>query len=170
MPLSRHPPFDRHGDLRVVVECPRGAQVKLAWDQALGAMALARPLPLGFRYPFDWGFVPGTRAGDGDPVDAMIVWDVPSFPGVVVACRPLGVVALEQDDGEGGRQRNDRILAVPTKDPRSDELTSIDDLPARVREEIAQFFLSSVYFEPKNPKILDWEPVSAVRALIDRSR
>lgn len=152
--LARLPPRDASGAVRVVIESPRGATVKLKYED--GVMTLSRPLPLGLSYPYDWGFVPGTRAPDGDPVDALVYWDVPSYPGVVVPCRLIGVVRLEQDSRSNGRVRNDRILAIPVKHPRGDGVTTPDDLPPRVRDEIAQFFVSAIFFEPKNPRLLGW--------------
>jgi len=168
--LARIPPRDGQGAVRVVVESPRGAIVKLKYDAALEVMSVSRPLPLGLSYPYDWGFVPGTRAADGDPVDALVYWDVESFPGVVVPCRAIAVVRLEQDSKTNGRVRNDRILAVPVKHARGTLVKSADDLPARVKDEIAQFFLSAIFFEPKNPSILGWGGPDEADRLVDSSR
>jgi inorganic pyrophosphatase len=77
------------------------------------------------------------------------------------------VVRLEQDSKRNGRVRNDRILAVPVKHPRGDDLRRPEDLPARVREEIAQFFLSAIFFEPKNPALLGWGGPDEAAALVD---
>ncbi len=167
--LARLPARDAHGAVRGVVESPRGAVVKLKYDADLGVMSLSRPLPLGLAYPYDWGFVAGTRAADGDPVDALVYWDVASFPGVVVPCRPVAVVRLEQDSKTNGRVRNDRILAVPVKHSRGDLIRSPDDLPARVKDEIAQFFLSAIFFEPKNPALLGWGGPDEADRLVDGS-
>jgi inorganic pyrophosphatase len=167
--LARLPPRDPQGAVRVVVESPRGATVKLKFDVGLGVMTVSRPLPLGLAYPYDWGFVPGTRAADGDPVDALVYWEVPSFPGVVVSCRAIAVVRLEQDSKANGRVRNDRILAVPVKHSRGAGLASPDDLPPRVKEEIAQFFLSTIFFEPKNPRLLGWGGPEEAARLVDES-
>jgi len=68
----------------VVVESPRGSSVKLKYDPAFGAITLSRPLPTGLTYPHDWGFVPGTKASDGDTVNALIFSDAATAPGVVV--------------------------------------------------------------------------------------
>ncbi|GEJ57483.1 inorganic diphosphatase [Anaeromyxobacter diazotrophicus] len=165
MRLDRLPPRTE-GGFHVVVESPRGSAVKLALDPELGCIAVSRPLPLGLVYPFDWGFVPGTKGPDGDPVDALVYWEVATFPGVVVPCRALGVLQLEQSDGEGGRQRNDRLLAVPLAHPRGGELRTFADVPARVRDELALFFTSAVFFEPKDPRLLGWAGPEAAEALL----
>ncbi len=159
-------PARAEGGFHVVVESPRGSPVKLKYDPKLGCIVSGRPLPLGFVYPYDWGFVPSTKAPDGDPVDALVFWEVPTFPGVVLPCRALGVLELEQDDGEGGRERNDRLLAIPLHHPRGDELVTIDDVAQRVRDELAHFFTSTVFFEPKNPKVLGWKGPPAAEAMI----
>ncbi|HEY5677557.1 MAG TPA: inorganic diphosphatase, partial [Myxococcales bacterium] len=96
MQLHRLPPRDGDGAVRVVVEAPRGCGVKLKYDPRLGAFEYGRVLPLGLTYPYDWGFVPGTRADDGDPLDALVLGDVPSYPGVVIPSRPIGVVQVDQ--------------------------------------------------------------------------
>jgi inorganic pyrophosphatase len=167
--LIRIPARDPQGAIRVVIESPRGATVKLKYDPDLGAMSVSRPLPLGLAYPFDWGFVPGTRAEDGDPLDALVYWDVSTYPGIVVPCRAIAVVRLEQDSKTNGRVRNDRILAVPVKHSRGDGVTSPDDLPARAKDEIAQFFLSAIFFEPKNPRLLGWGGPDEAGALVTAS-
>src|SRR4029079_9060474 len=111
-PLSL-PASSTDGLLNVVVEAPAGSTNKIKWEPELGSFALSRPLPLGMAYPHDWGFVPGTRAADGDPVDAMVLSEGTTYPGLVIACRPIGVLRLEQNRKQGGgRERNDRILAV----------------------------------------------------------
>src|SRR4051794_32583753 len=83
------PTYDRDGALLVVVESPQGSPLKLKYDSELAAFTISRPLVLGLRYPFDWGFIPSTRMADGDPLDAMVLGDTPCFPGVVLRCRPI---------------------------------------------------------------------------------
>jgi inorganic pyrophosphatase len=165
MPISAVPARTA-GGFHVVVEAPRGATVKLKHDPELDVMFGHRPLPLGFAYPYDWGFVPGTQAADGDPVDALVYWDVASYPGVVIRCRALGVLGLEQEAKTGGRERNDRILALPLVHPRGARLRTHADLDRRVLEEIEHFFTSSVFFEPKDPRILGWEGPEAAERLL----
>lgn len=162
-------PARAQGGFHVVVESPRGSRLKLKFERDLQAFVALRPLPLGYAYPYDWGFVPSTKAADGDPVDALIYWDVSTYPGVVVPCRALGVLELEQDAKEGGRERNDRLLAIPLQHPRGEAIRGVDDLSMRVREEIAHFFTSSVFFEPKNPAVLGWRGPPAAELLLFRA-
>ncbi|HET9551951.1 MAG TPA: inorganic diphosphatase [Anaeromyxobacteraceae bacterium] len=170
MDLRRLPARDGDGSINVVVESPRGATVKLKYEPSLGAMTVARALPLGLAYPYDWGFVPGTCAADGDPLDALIVWDAASFPGTVVRCRAVGVVLLEQDrKGGGGRIRNDRLILLPVKYDRGAPVHDLCDLPERLRDEIAQFLLVTVVFGKKNPRVLGWGGASEAEALVERS-
>src|SRR4051794_30672332 len=110
--LDRLPHLDASGNVRVVVEAPKGAVMKLRWQPELGAFEFHRPLPHGVAYPFDWGFVPSTRAEDGDPLDAMVLLEEPTWPGVVIATRPIGVLRVSQRDEGEASIRNDRLIAV----------------------------------------------------------
>ncbi len=98
-------------------------------------------------------------------MDALVYWDAASPAGVVVACRALGVLQLDQDDG-GRRVRNDRIVAVPLAFERGEPLRTIQDLPARLRDELALFSTSSVFFEEKDVRVLGWAGPSAAEALM----
>jgi inorganic pyrophosphatase len=159
-------PRDDGGALRVVVESPQGSRVKLKYEPALGAFTLSRPLVLGLAYPFDWGFIPGTVAADGDPVDAMVVLDAPTYPGTVIACAALAVLQIEQKAKQGGgRQRNDRIIVAPVEARRP-----VDQLPERVRKELECFFVSATLFEDKDVRIVGWGSAAEAEALVDRSR
>jgi inorganic pyrophosphatase len=170
--LLHLPPRNAAGAFHVVVESPRGSAAKLKYDPQLEAFTFSRPLVAGLTYPFEWGFVPGTLAPDGDPLDAAVLLDVPTnpglWPGVVLPCRALGVVKLTQRrKNQPGREHNDRVIAVPVKAPRAGELEDADHLPARVRQEIEQFFLQVTLFEGKEVQIEGWEGPKAAEALID---
>ena len=152
------PAFRRDGSVNVVVETPRGSQAKFKYDPETGAIMLSRPLPAGVVYPYDWGYIPSTRAADGDPIDVMVLWDGTSFPGVVLPSRLIGVLRVEQAGTEPGRrERNDRLFALPIKAPRSAHVQTIFDLPDRVRLEIEQFFQTVVAFEGKDLRLLGFE-------------
>lgn len=165
------PSFASSDAVHVVVESPRGSTVKLKYDPELEAFALSRPLPEGLVYPYDWGFIPSTRASDGDPLDVMVVWDRPSFPGVVLTCRLLGVVGAEQNNKQHPerRERNDRLIALPLDAPRQASIEGVDDLPVRMREELESFFLATVAFEHKDLVFRGWSGVSAAYDLVRSS-
>jgi inorganic pyrophosphatase len=159
--LLRLPAYDESGALHVVVETAGGSRNKLKYSPRLRTFTLSRPLVLGIAYPFDWGFVPSTRAADGDPVDAMILSDAATHPGVVVCCRPLGVLQVEQNAKTGGRERNDRIVAEPVAARRP---TSA--LTDRVRRELEAFFVAATTCEGKDLRLLGWGDVPAAEALL----
>ena len=161
------PAIRADGSINVVVETPRGSEAKFKHDPETGAMMLSRPLPSGIVYPYDWGFIPSTHMSDGDPLDAMILWDGTGFPGLIVASRLIGVLRVEQRSlASGGRERNDRVFALPVKAPRSEQVRSIFDLPERVRLELEQFFQNVVAFEGKEIALLGFAgPDEADRVL-----
>ncbi len=144
--------------------------MKFKYSPELEALTYGRPLPLGLRYPCEWGFVAGTRAADGDPLDALIISDAATFPGVIVSCRLLGIIDVEQDDRQhGGRQRNDRIVAVPLADARAEHLQHHGDIPARIRAELEAFLLATVQFEGKHVTIIGWRDAAAAHAAVERA-
>jgi inorganic pyrophosphatase len=162
--LSRLPPRSERG-YHVVVESPRGSLVKLKFEPSLEAFALSRPLPAGLAFPYDFGFVPSTHGEDGDPVDAFVVWDVPCFPGVVIECRLIGVIEVEQNAKRGGRERNDRLLAVPIAATR-ERFEDVRELPKRLRDEIANFIVAVTALEAKDAQVLGLRGAAAARALV----
>jgi len=169
VPLHALAHEDGDGNLRVVVEVPKGGRAKLKWDPELGVFQASRYLPAGLSYPFDWGFVPGTKAEDGDPLDAIILADVPTWPGVVIPCEPLGVLRLEQNDKKGRRQRNDRLIVRPASASRLGEPRDLRELPRALLDELEKFFLDAVFFTPKNAKARGWAGRGAADRLVDKS-
>lgn len=165
--LLEIPARSASGDVHVVVESPRGSRVKLKYEPELGAFTISRPLILGFTYPFDWGFVPSTRAEDGDPLDAMVLLDAPTFPGVVIPVKALGVLRVTQKGKEGGRVRNDRIFTAPASAARLDAINDMTALPERIREEMEQFFVSVVALADKEIKLEGWGGPEEAEALVD---
>lgn len=160
-------PFRDDGSVNIVVESPRGSTAKFKYDTETGAIMLSRQLPAGVVYPYDWGFIPSTRAADGDPLDAMVLWDSASFPGVVLPSRLIGILRVEQTTvANPAPEHNDRVFAVPVKAPRLDHVRTIFDLPERVRLELEQFFVSVVAFEGKVLRLRGFDgPAEADRVL-----
>jgi inorganic pyrophosphatase len=162
--LLRLPARNDGGDLHVVVETPQGSRVKIKYSPDMQVLVVSRSLALGVTYPFDWGFVPSTRAPDGDPIDAMVLSDAPTHPGIVVCCRPLAVLKVEQNAKEGGRQRNDRLIVEPVAIERPTPA-----LTPRFREELEAFFLLATLFAGKDLRILGWGDAADADALVERT-
>jgi inorganic pyrophosphatase len=167
--LHTLPAFAAGDALHVVVESPRGSTVKLKYNPALGAMSISRPLALGLSFPYDWGFVPSTRGADGDPLDAIVLWDVATYPGVVIECHALALLNVEQRGGDGGRLRNDRLILRPTEARREADVPGAAALSPRVRAELESFLLASTALEGKDARVLGWEGGDAVLDLIRAS-
>jgi inorganic pyrophosphatase len=131
-----------------VVETPRGSLAKLEFDPKLGAFTLAKPLLAGLTYPYDWGFLPSTRAEDGDPLDVLIIHDAATYPGLVLKCKPIGVLEAVQTS-KGKKERNDRVFVVPDRSPFEGDLQDIRRLPSRAIEELEKFFEATDALESK---------------------
>jgi inorganic pyrophosphatase len=167
--LSRLDPFDEGNVLRMVVETPRGASVKLTYDPGLRTFKVTRALALGITYPFDWGFIPGTVAEDGDPLDALALHDSATYPGVILPCRPLGIVDITQK-GKRGREDNPRLILVPAWHVRLGEFQKASGLPDRMKEELEQFFVSATFFTGKDARVTGWRGPKAALKLIQSLR
>ena len=111
--FSRLAPFDADdGNLvHVVIETPKASRNKYAFDPELKIFQLKKVLPEGMTFPYDFGFVPSTKAEDGDPVDVLVLMDEPAFAGCLLKCRVIGVIEGEQGKKKQ-KERNDRIVAI----------------------------------------------------------
>jgi inorganic pyrophosphatase len=148
-----------------VVETPRGSTCKLDFDPELHVFTLAKPLMTGLSYPYDWGFIPSTKAQDGDPLDVLLIHDAQTYPGVVLRCRPIGILEVEQR-GKGKKERNDRVFAVPDRSPLETDLKDIRHLPSRAQQELQQFFVATNALEEKELKFLGWRgPSHAIKTI-----
>ena len=122
-------------DFVVVVEIPQGSRNKYEMDHALGRIRLDRMLFTSTRYPADYGYVEDTLGLDGDPLDALVLGGDPTFPGVMIHCRALGMFRMNDQRGE-----DDKVLCVPATDPRMEHLRELDDAFAHDLREIQHFF------------------------------
>lgn len=153
----------------MVVETPRGSGIKFAYDASSGTFVWSRPLVGGLTFPHDFGFLPQTLGDDGDALDAMLLTDLGSHPGVVVPSRVLGVLRVEQFREGQPTKRNDRIMLMPLNEHRSEHIREVDDLPKRIREEIEAFFQASLLLTGKKIEFRGWAPASEAHALIDKA-
>jgi len=160
--LSRIPAQPKLGVINVLIEIAAGSKNKYEFDKDLQAFALDRVLYSSVQYPYDYGFVPNTLADDGDPLDGMVMIDEPTFPGCVIASRPIGM--LEMIDGG---DRDEKILCVPDNDPRFDQVKSLKDVAPHRLDEIAEFFKTYKNLQKKAVQILGWQDIDKVQALVD---
>jgi inorganic pyrophosphatase len=130
------------GDVNVVIETTRGSRNKLKYDESLGLFTLAHVLPEGAVFPYDFGFVPGTKAGDGDPVDVLVLMGDSAPTASLVRVRLVGsILAEQQKDGERP-QRNDRLIGVASEDHTYDDTHELSDLSDAIVRQVEHFFVS----------------------------
>lgn len=128
--------------IRVVVETPKASRNKFAYEATLGAFALHFVLPQGMEFPFDFGFVPGTKAQDGDPIDVLLVMEESVTQGVVVDVRLIGVIRGMQTEKDGESEENDRLVAVVPSSPLYRNIERLSELPKEALEQIERFFVN----------------------------
>jgi inorganic pyrophosphatase len=153
--LAMLPLETEEGFFRAVVETPKGSTQKIEYDAQHECFFVKRRLPVGVAYPFHFGFFPSTRAGDGDPMDAIVFYGDATFSGLVLTCRLVGMLKLTQR--EGGRTfRNDRFIAIPKSDVVHDGIQNVRDIGKDARREIEEFLTASVRLEDKRLSFGSW--------------
>lgn len=140
--------------IEVVIETPKGSHNKLKWDPERGAFRLSHVLPIGMTFPFDFGFVPGTVAGDGDPLDVLVLMDSPCPTGCLVDVRLIGILEVEQRERSGEVVRNDRLIGVAKASTTHATTHEVRDLPPAVVEEIEAFFAQYDRLEGKEFRVI----------------
>lgn len=156
-------PFDeKSGDLNVIVDTPKGSRNKYAYDEKLGLFVLKGVLTVGHSFPYDFGFIPNTKGGDGDPLDVLVLMDEPAFAGCLVPSRLIGVIEAEQTEKDGKVERNDRLIAVASNSKIHENVKSINDLNKTLVDQIEHFFIS--YNEAKGKKFNPLGRFGAIKA------
>jgi inorganic pyrophosphatase len=164
------PSFTDDGDVHVVVETPRGSRAKFAYDPKLDSFRFSKSLLTGLTYPHDWGFVPSTKADDDDPLDIMVVHDAATFPGIVMTCRVIGILEIEQKS-KRKKARNDRLFAVPRRSHSEQGLQDVRDLSKPILDELEKFFKATDELEDKGLEIIGWKgPKAAVQAIKEAAK
>jgi inorganic pyrophosphatase len=156
---------DVPNDVHVIIENPKGAvPVKYEMDKETGMMFVDRFIHTPMFYPANYGFIPHTLSGDGDPVDVMVLGDFPVMPGAVLRARPVAVLLMEDDGG-----KDEKIIAVPVSKmfPYHDNIQDLDDIRPIIREQIEHFFTHYKDLEKgKWAKVLGWDGVEKAKQLI----
>jgi len=134
----------------VLIDTPRDSRNKYKFDKKLGGFKLAGVLTAGHSFPYDFGSIPGTKGGDGDAVDVLVLMDEPAFVGCYIPCRLIGGIRAVQKEKDGSIERNDRLLAVARKSIEYAPVENITDLTDEILTQIEHFFIS--YNEMKGNK------------------
>lgn len=138
----------------IIIETPKGCRNKYAYDKEEKGYRLKKILPAGAVFPFDFGFIPGTKGEDGDPLDVLVIMDEPAYPGCIVECRIIGALRARQTENNKHTEENDRLIAVSIVSTSYSEVKSLKNINKNILDEIEHFFISyneeaGKKFEPK---------------------
>ncbi len=148
--------------VEAMIEIPRGSRNKYEYDHERGVFRLDRVLYSSMHYPTDYGFLPATLSGDGDPLDVLVVVDEPTFPGCLMRVRPIGTLIMIDEKGE-----DEKILAVPVDDPRFRGILDLPDLAEHWQREISAFFRTYKELQGVQTDVRDWSPAEAAWHVIE---
>jgi len=148
------PAFSEKDSLNAIIETPRGSRNKYNFEKASRLFLLKKILPPGLCFPLDFGFIPHTKAEDGDPMDVLLFMEEPGFPGCLVECRVIGIIAAEQTK-EGKLIRNDRVLCVSANSKQFENLKDISDVSKEFLDDIGRFFETYHHLEGSSWKVLE---------------
>jgi inorganic pyrophosphatase len=151
--------------VRAIIEIPKNSVNKYEYDGELGIFRLDRALYSPMHYPGDYGFIPGTLADDGDPLDILVLVDEPSFTGCLMEARPVGVLHMVD-----GHENDQKVLAVPNRNPRFDSIHTIDQVYPHIRREIEYFFTIYKELQSAKAKMEGWGGPRDARKVINDSR
>jgi inorganic pyrophosphatase len=158
IPLGDDPPRV----LNAIVEIPRGSRNKYELDKRTGLFKFDRLLYSAVYYPGDYGFLPRTLADDGDPLDVLVMVTEPTFTGCLIGVRPIGVFAMRDEKG-----LDEKVLAVPVKDPLYEEMRELDAVPRHFLREVEHFFAIYKELEGFRTDVLGWQDRPAAYAVVD---
>ncbi len=151
--------------VRAIIEIPKDSVNKIEYDGELGLFRLDRSLYSPVHYPGDYGFIPGTLAEDHDPLDVLVLVSAPSFTGCLIEVRPIGVLKMVDRD-----EQDQKIIGVPCRNPRYDQIHTLDQIFAHTKRELEHFFLIYKELEGKITTTQGWGGPSEARRCIVESR
>lgn len=156
-------------ELKVLIEIPEGSRVKYELDEETNQIWVDRLMPTAMGYPVNYGLITGTKGEDGDALDALVFLSLPVAPGVMVKCKPIGVLEMEDEEGV-----DHKIVCVPSKtkiDPICGAWESLNDIPQAKKAQIKHFFEHYKDLEPEKwVKLKDWGDITKAEEIIAASR
>lgn len=169
--LTSLPSFDPEDKslVNVIIETPRGSRNKFAYDEKLGLFRLKKVLPAGMEFPYDFGFIPSTKADDGDPIDVLLLMDESAHPGTLMRCRLVGIIEGEQKE-DGKSERNDRLLAVSEFSMQYAYVKDVDDLDKKLIKSLEDFFVNYHQLEKTKFKLLAVKGAKDAKRALDKAR
>jgi inorganic pyrophosphatase len=168
-PTQLKPVDKKSGTVQVIVETPKGSRNKYAFDTEQEIFCLRKVLPAGMAFPYDFGFLPKTKAPDGDPIDVLLLMDEPAFPGCAVRARVIGIIEGEQVDGKK-RIRNDRLVAIAEANHMYANIRKLKDLPEQSLKELQDFFVNYHRLQGKEYKLLGCRSAETAQLLIKKAQ
>jgi inorganic pyrophosphatase len=154
-------------EINVVIEIPKGSNIKYEIDEESGAVFVDRKLFTAMFYPCNYGFVPQTKEKDGDPVDVLVLGNDPVVPAAVIKANPVGVLITEDEEGQDAK-----VVAVPVAkvDPSFSDVKDIDSVPAYIKDQIKHFFEHYKELEKgKYVKVAGWENKESAKKKISEA-
>jgi len=151
--------------VKVIVEVPKGCRNKYEFDHETQRIKLDRVLFSAVHYPADYGFIEGTLAEDGDEVDVLVLISEPTFSGCLIEARPVGVLQMKDEKGI-----DNKILAVPEKDPMWNHINDIHEIPPHLLAEIENFFLTYKKLEAKVVISDGWKSVNVAKEYLKQTK
>lgn len=158
--------FSKKGNVHVIIETPKGSRNKYSYDAETGCFKLKKILPSGMVFPLDFGFIPGTKGQDGDPLDVLVIMEKHTYPGCLLECRIIGIIEATQKEKGDKKVRNDRLIAFPIDDLEHYKVKTLENLDHDMLSEIIQFFKQYNRVEHKKFEAIGYKNApTAIRAI-----
>ena len=161
-------PFSKNEKyINAIIETPKGCAAKYNYDEETEMFKLKKILPEGMVFPFHFGFIPGTKAEDGDPRDVLVLLDEPSWPGCFIKCKLIGVMEAEESE-DGKTNRNDRLIATAAASEKYNKIRDLTSMDEYLEKEIENFFNTYNNLEKKDFKVIAKKGADTAKALIKK--
>ncbi|MCW3077697.1 MAG: inorganic diphosphatase [Bacteroidetes bacterium] len=147
-------PFTSNKDVNVIIETPFKSRNKFAYVEEYGLYKLKTAIPDGLAFPCDFGFIPGTKGADGDPLDVLVIIDDYTFPGCLIECKIIGVIKVEEQKEANKKARNDRFIGIPVESRDENHLSHINELNKNKIKSITTF-LESYNIGKKEVRVIE---------------